>query len=52
MQTVYEQFFLMKHKGGWSLIELYNLPVGLRLWFFKRLAKQFEDEAEQVKKIK
>ena len=47
MEQVYEQFFLLKYHGGWSLIEAYNLPVGLRNWFVKRLAKQFEDEKEQ-----
>jgi len=36
----------MKYHGNWSLIELYNLPIGLRNWFFKRLIKQFEMEAD------
>ena len=48
METVYEQFFLLKHHGGWSFIEAYNLPVGLRHWFLKRLQKQFEDEKKQM----
>jgi hypothetical protein len=39
----------MKHMGGWSFIECYNLPVGLRNWFFNRLIKHFEQEAEQIK---
>ncbi len=52
MEQVYEQFFLLKHHGGWSFIEAYNLPVGLRNWFIKRLAKQFEDEKEQVEKAR
>ena len=47
MEVVYEQFFLLKHFGGWSFIEAYNLPVGLRTWFVKRLAKQFEEEKKQ-----
>jgi hypothetical protein len=42
----------MKLKGGWSFIETYNLPVGLRKWFFERMIKQFEEEAEQIKKNK
>lgn len=50
MKNVYEQFFLMKYHGGWSFIESYNLPVGLRTWFMKRLAKQLNDEAEAHKK--
>jgi hypothetical protein len=50
MEAVYEQFFLLKHFGGWSFIEAYNLPVGLRDWFVRRLQKQFEDEAKEVKK--
>ena len=52
MEQVYEQFFLLKHHGGWSFIEAYNLPVGLRNWFIKRLAKQFEQEKEQVEKAR
>ena len=33
-------------------MEAYNLPVCLRHWFLKRLEKQFEDEAAQMKKSK
>ena len=50
MEEVYEQFFLLKYHGGWSFIEAYNLPVGLRTWFVKRLAKQFEEEKKQYEK--
>ena len=50
MKEVYEQFFLLKYHGGWSFIEAYNLPVGLRTWFVKRLAKQFEEEKKQYDK--
>ncbi len=38
----------MKYHGGWSFIECYNLPVGLRTWFVKRLIKQLKDEKEQM----
>ena len=34
----------MKYSGGWSFTESYNLPIGLRNWFFERLVKQLEDE--------
>ena len=44
----YEQFFFLKYHGGWSFIECYNLPVGLRTWFVKRLIKQLKDEKEQM----
>ena len=50
MKEVYEQFFLLKYHGGWSFIEAYNLPVGLRTWFVKRLARQFEEEKKQYDK--
>jgi hypothetical protein len=50
MEQVYEQFFLLKYHGGWSFIEAYNLPVGLRKWFLDRLVKQFEQEKEQMEK--
>jgi hypothetical protein len=51
-EAMYEQFFLLKHFGGWSLIEIYNLPVGLRLWFLKRLEKQFAEEKKQMEKAR
>jgi len=50
IEAVYEQFFLLKHFGGWSFIEAYNLPIGLRNWFVERLQKQYEDEAKEMKK--
>ena len=31
-------------------MEAYNLPVGLRLWFLKRLEKQFKDDKKQMDK--
>jgi len=34
----------LKYNGGWSFSEAYNLPIGLREWFVKRLVKQLEDE--------
>jgi len=46
MESVYEQFFLLKYYGGWSFVEAYNLPVALRNWFIKRLVQQFEKEKE------
>ena len=52
MEAVYEQFFLLKHFGGWSFIEAYNLPVGLRNWFVDRLQKQYEDEAKEAEKAR
>lgn len=50
MEAVYEQFFVLKHHGGWSFTEAYNLPVGLRNWFVKRLQKHFEDEKKAYNK--
>jgi hypothetical protein len=50
MLNVYEQFFFLKYSGGWSFTEAYNLPVGLRLWFVKRLVKQLKDEQEAMEK--
>jgi len=49
-EGVYDQLFYLKHYGGWSFIEAYNLPIQLREWWLKRLQKQFETEAEQNKK--
>jgi|TARA_Y100000034_G_scaffold134100_1_gene201624 hypothetical protein len=50
MEEVYEQFFFLKYVGGWSLWESYNLPVGLRGWFVKRLLTQVEKENEAMEK--
>ena len=50
MEAIYEQFFLLKHFGGWSFIEAYNLPIGLRNWFLHRLQKQFEEEKKEIEK--
>jgi len=40
----------LKYYGAWSFTEAYNLPIGLRKWFIKRLSKQLEQEAEAAKK--
>jgi len=50
MEGVYEQFFALKYHGGWSFIEAYNLPIGLRSWFLDKLKEQFELENELVEK--
>jgi hypothetical protein len=52
IENVYEQFFVLKHHGGWSFWEAYNLPIKLRLWFVQRLSKHFEDEKEEYEKAK
>mgnify|MGYP001198745893 CR=1 FL=1 len=44
MASVYEQIFVLMKHSNWSFIEAYNLPVGLRFWFFERIVKHFEDE--------
>ena len=48
IEDVYEQFFVLKYHGGWSLAEAYNLPVKLREWFVHRLFKQKRDESEAM----
>ena len=52
MEQVYESFFVLKHYGGWSLTEMYSLPIGLRNWFLDRTIKEYEKEAEAAKKKK
>ena len=49
LKSVYERFFYMKYYGGWSLFELYNLPVGLRNWYFELLTEHKKEENEQMK---
>ena len=48
MENIYEQFFFLKYSGGWSFLEAYNLPVGLRKWFVQRLVQQLETERDAV----
>ena len=48
MESVYEQFFFLKHYGGWSFTEAYNLPIGLREWFVDRLSTQLEAESKAM----
>ena len=48
-EQVYEEIFYLKYYGGWSIFESYNLPVGLRRWFVRRLSKQIESENEARK---
>lgn len=48
MKSIYEQIFQMKYYGGWSFLEAYNLPIGLRNWFFERLIQQKETEEDQL----
>ena len=50
MEQVYEAFFILKHYGGWSLYELYNLPVGLRNWFLERTIQEYKKEAEAARR--
>ncbi len=48
MENVYEHFFFLKYSGGWSFSEAYNLPIGLRNWFVKRLLRQIKSENEAI----
>ena len=40
----------MKYYGGWSLFELYALPIGLRNWYFELLANHKKKESEEIEK--
>jgi len=39
----------LKYHGGWSFTEAYNLPVGLRNWFVRKLSDQIKSENEARK---
>lgn len=39
----------MKYCGGFSLFELYNLPIKVRNYFLHKLTQQLEKEAEEMK---
>lgn len=38
--------FALKYYGGYSLIETYNMPIGMRKWTVQRLIKQKEQEKQ------
>jgi hypothetical protein len=48
VKAIYEQFFYMKYYGGWSLFELYALPIGLRNWYFTLLTEHKQKESDQI----
>jgi len=50
IKSIYEQFFYMKYYGGWSLFELYSLPIGLRNFYFQMLADHKKKEADENQK--
>tara|TARA_B100000035_G_scaffold74021_1_gene61333 strand:- start:6254 stop:6418 length:165 start_codon:yes stop_codon:yes gene_type:complete len=52
MENVYEAFFILKHYGGWSISELYSLPIGLRGWWLKRTMDEYKKEADAAKKAR
>jgi len=37
-------------QGMFSFSEVYNMPIYLRKFYFKRLQKHYKDEAEEIKK--
>ena len=49
-KSIYEAFFFLKYYGGWSFVEAYNLPVGLRKWFIERLRQQLKEESDSMKR--
>mgnify|MGYP003676028498 CR=1 FL=1 len=48
IELVYEQLFNLKHYGGWSFFEAYNLPVNIRVWMLNRLVTQKQRENEAM----
>ncbi len=46
MESVYNQFFFLMYHAGLSLIECYNLPVGLRGWFIQKIKDQYQFEKD------
>lgn len=40
----------MKYYGGWSLFELYNLPLGLRRFYSEMLSNHKKKESEEQDK--
>ena len=51
-ENTYEQFFYLKYHAGFSLVEFYNLPIGLREWCVERLKKQKQAEEDADEEAK
>ena len=51
MKNVYDQMFDLKIYGNFSLIESFNLPIGLRNYYTEKLIKKLEDEKKEMDKI-
>ena len=49
---IHEQVFQLIYfgKGGFTFDEVYNMPIYLRKFYFKRLEKEYITEAEEIKK--
>jgi hypothetical protein len=49
---IHEEIFNLLHyaNGGFTFIEVYNLPITLRRFYLKRLNKEYEDRNTEVKK--
>ena len=49
IKNVYEQFFYMKYYAGWSIFELYSLPIGLRNFYVEMFVdlKEKQKEAQE-----
>lgn len=52
IKQVFEQLFQINYFGDLSLTEAYNLPVGLRRWWYNRLKEQKEKEQKEAEKQK
>lgn len=50
--SVYKQFHNMRYYGGWSLIEAYNLPIGLRNFNANLIIQTLEKEREEAENHK
>jgi len=50
---LHEQIFQISFnsQGMLSFSELYNMPIYLRKFYFKRLQKHYKDEAEEMKVV-
>lgn len=49
-ESVHKQFHAMKYYGGWSLWELFNLPVGLRNYYASLLEETLKTKIEEERK--
>lgn len=50
MKSVFDQMLDLKYYAGFSIYESFNLPIGLRNYYSKKIAEKLQKEKEAIEK--